>query len=104
MLFAVIAGCGSTLPLPWLTTPAGVVRPSEDVVAPPAAPIRSAGFATSLVGWALTERSLWMTRDGGGSWSAAGPSIDYAGGAPKGAAFLDADRGWVVSEDAFSSV
>jgi photosystem II stability/assembly factor-like uncharacterized protein len=73
------------------------------VAGPPAARIRFAGFVTS-VGWAMTERDLWLTRDGGDSWSAVGPSIDYAGSAPKGAAFFDVDVGWVVSEDAFSNI
>jgi photosystem II stability/assembly factor-like uncharacterized protein len=109
VLLGFVAGCGSPpQPPPPSSSPlpstSGQLAPSEDAAPAPTAPIRFAGFVTASVGWAMTERAFWVTRDGGESWSAVGPAIDYAGFAPKGAAFLDADHGWIVSEDAFSSV
>jgi photosystem II stability/assembly factor-like uncharacterized protein len=106
VLLGFVGGCGSPTPprSPGPSPSSGEVPPSEVVEGPPSAPIRFAGFATASVGWAMTERALWLTHDGGGSWSPVGPSIDYAGNAPKGAAFLDADHGRVVSEDALSNI
>jgi hypothetical protein len=65
--------------------------------------VRYPGLAAGGVGWAITNRRLVLTGDYGASWRTAGPPVDYAGGAPKGASFYDAEHGWVVSEDAFSS-
>jgi photosystem II stability/assembly factor-like uncharacterized protein len=64
---------------------------------------RSAGFATASTGWALTDRGLHLTNDGGQTWQTAGPPVDYADGAPTGASFSDAQHGWVISQDTFTS-
>jgi photosystem II stability/assembly factor-like uncharacterized protein len=91
----------STTNLIWLaesSSPAPVpsaVAPSEE--------IRYAGFANGAVGWALTDRRLRLTDDGGKTWRTAGPPVDYGSGAPKGVSFFDADQGWVMSEDTFTS-
>lgn len=80
-------------------------RPAAPIptIAPPTETLSYAGFVNASVGWAVTNRRLVLTDDGGATWRTAGPPVDYAGGAPKGASFFDAAHGWVVSEDAFSS-
>jgi hypothetical protein len=65
--------------------------------------ISYAGFANGSVGWAVTNRRLVLTDDGGATWRTAGPPVAYALGTPRGASFFDADHGWVVSQDAFTS-
>jgi hypothetical protein len=81
---------------PLIVHPAPSTSPSPEV-------IRSAGFATATTGWALTDRGLQLTSDGGQTWQTAGPPVDYADGAPNGASFSDAQHGWVVSQDTFTS-
>ncbi len=81
---------------PFIVYPTPSASPSPETV-------RFAGFASASVGWALTDRRLELTDDGGRTWRSAGPPIDYAGTAPKGASFFDAQRGWVVSQDTFTS-
>jgi hypothetical protein len=88
--------------LVWLAEPPPAPVPTT-VAAPET--IRYAGFGDGDgdVGWAVTDRRLVLTDDGGATWRTAGPPIDYASGAPKGASFFDADHGWLVSEDSFTS-
>jgi photosystem II stability/assembly factor-like uncharacterized protein len=102
ILLALIGGCGSSIPSPAATD---VVPQTATMPAPLGTdPIRFAGFASATVGWAVTTRGLWLTADDGASWRSVGPPVDFAANAPKGAAFFDNDRGWVVSEDAFSNI
>jgi hypothetical protein len=85
----------------WLAqTPAA---PAPTAVAAALEMINYAGFANGSVGWAVTSRRLVLTDDGGATWRTAGPPIAYDLGVPRGASFFDADHGWVVSEDAFTS-
>jgi photosystem II stability/assembly factor-like uncharacterized protein len=87
----------------WLAEQPAAPPPSPTpTVAPTAETLRYEGFANASVGWALTNRRLVLTDDGGATWRTAGPPVDYFA-APKGASFFDAKHGWVVSEDAFSS-
>jgi photosystem II stability/assembly factor-like uncharacterized protein len=85
----------------WLAQAPAAPVPTASAAAPET--ISYAGFANGSVGWAVTNLRLVLTDDGGATWHTAGPPVAYALGTPRGASFFDADHGWLVSEDAFTS-
>jgi photosystem II stability/assembly factor-like uncharacterized protein len=79
--------------------PARAAAPAVVQPDPPAVDVRDFGLLSSAEGWVLLGPDLYRTDSGGRGWRNISP-VDRAGSIVIAAFFLDARRGWAVTQDA----
>lgn len=84
------------------TAAATAVATAPSPVAPEACPsMPQMGLLSSTRGWALTDKGLFATTDGGTRWHDISPPAPISTGMV--VEFIDADRGWVVDDHGTAS-
>jgi photosystem II stability/assembly factor-like uncharacterized protein len=66
---------------------------------PPGPDVQFVGLLSASEGWALTSTGLYVTADGGATWSAATVPGPRTGRGVLGVAFADPQHGWLASLD-----